>query len=169
MAQIIALQRGSVSIAHNSTTLLFTGPSTGSSTRLIVGYLGYICDFTFVNGYCTFSVLRSGAASPNYTMFAATYPAVPAKLVSFTPHNTRTGWHGNTNTTTENSPVLFAPNVAGINQAQCHSESANGPMRAFYNSDIMIGPSDAIYVSWFDNGGSARTANVQYCFLTVNE
>lgn len=169
MAQVIAIQRGALSMAHSTTTLVFTGPSTGTSTRVIVGYLGWTSNNATVYGYCNFSVLRSGASSPNYAMFAGTYPADAARTVSFSPHDTRTGWHGSAGSTTENSPILWNQSTAGLVGGTCLSTSGNGPNRAWFNSDILIGPSDAIYCTWFDNGGGSRTATVQYCFVTVNE
>ena len=169
MPQVIALQRGELSMAHNTTSLVFTGPSTGSSTRLIVGYLGWISDFSTVYGYCTFSVLRSGASSPNHSVFASTYPAGPAKTMSFSPHNTRTGWHGQATSGIMYCPVLSNPSDPGLLRSTCLSDFSGGGSRAFYNADILIGPSDAVYCSWYDNGGGSRAASVQYCFVTVNE
>jgi hypothetical protein len=135
----------------------------------MVGYLSWTSNFSTVYGYCTFSVLRNGASSPNYSVFASTYPGGSARTMTLTPHNTRTGWHGSSTSSTEISPILFNQSDAGLIGAACLSSSSSGPNRAFYNSDIMIGPSDAIYCSWFDNGGGNQTANVQYCFVTVNE
>lgn len=169
MPQVIAIQRGALSMTHNTTSLVFTGPSTGSATRIMVGYLSWTSNNATVYGYCTFSVLRSGASSPNFSVFASTYPAGPSRTMSFSPHNTRTGWHGSSTGTNEFSPCLYNPSSAGLIQSVCLSENTNGPNRAWYNSDIMIGPSDAVYCSWYDNGGGARAATVQYCFVTVNE
>lgn len=169
MAQVIAIQRGALSMTHNTTSLVFTGPSTGASTRIMVGYLSWTSNNASVYGYCTFSVLRSGASSPNYASFAASYPSDAARTVSFTPHDTRTGWHGPSGGSVEQSPILFNQGTAGLLGASCLSSSTNGPARAWYNTDILIGPSDAIYCSWFDNGGGSKAATVQYCFVTVNE
>ena len=169
MPQAIALQRGQLSMSNNTTSLVFTGPSTGSATRVIVGYLSWTTSAGLANGYCTFSVLRNGSASPNYSIFAASNGNYNTYTTSFSPHNVRTGWHASSTTTNENSPVLSNSSNAGLIGATCLMQTTAGPMLAFYNSDIMIGPSDAIYCSWSDNSGNARTATVQYCFVTVNE
>lgn len=166
MAQIIALRRGEVTIANYGTTLLFTGPSTGSATRLMVGYLSWTSNNSPVYGYCTFSVKRSG--SSYYVPFGATYNGSQARTQSLTPHDTRTGWNGNSSSNISQTPVLINLNSAGLIGAQGMT-SSGGISRAWYNSDVMIGPSDEVYCSWVDNGGSGFSAVVQYCIVTVNE
>lgn len=168
MPQTITLQRGEVTISNNTSTVLFTNGSSGTATRLVVGYLGYTSDFATVYGYCTFAVLRNGATSPNFNIIAATYPSDPARTVSFSPHDTANAWHGQATSTFEYSPV-FRNSTAGIVGASCLSASGNGPTRAFYNPNVMIGPSDVVYCGWSDNGGGNRAAVVQYCFTLITE
>lgn len=167
MAQTIALQRGAVTMSHNTTTSLFTNTSSGTSTRMMVGYLSYVSDFSSVYGYCTFSILRSGASSPNYSIFAASYPGGAARTIGFSPHDTTTGWHGNSGSAQENNPVFLNQGQAGLLAA--FSLSQTNPIKAMYISDVMLGPSDAVYCSWFDNGGGNRSAVVQYCLVLVTE
>ena len=166
MAQTIALQRGEVTMTSNTSTLLFTNTSSGTSTRVIVGYLSYNSDFANVSGYCTFSVLRSGEVSPNFSIFGAASPGNAAKSVTLSPHNVRTGWHGVSNSANDYTPTLNNTTNAGLIQA---TSLGSGGLKAFYNSDVMLGPSDAVYCSWFDNGGGSRAAIVQYCFVLVTE
>jgi hypothetical protein len=168
MAQSIALQRGEVTMVHNTSTLLFTNGSSGTATRLVVGYLSYTSNFSTVYGYCTFAVLRNGAASPNFSIIAATYPGNVSRTVAFSPHDTANGWHGQATGTFEYSPVLENPD-AGIIGARCLSASSPLPSRAFYNPNVMLGPSDGVFCGWFDNGGGSRSAVVQYCFTLITE
>lgn len=168
MAQTIALQRGEVTMSQNTTTLLFTNTSSGTSTRMMVGYLSYTSDFGSVYGACSFSILRSGASSPNYTTFAATYAGGAARTVGFSPSNTTTGWHGNSGSGSENTPVFINQGQAGIIAAFSLAQ-VGGPFKAMYLNDIMLGPSDAVYCSWYDNGGGSRSAVVQYCLVLVTE
>jgi hypothetical protein len=60
---------------------------------------------------------------------------------------------------------------AGLIQSVCFTTttSSGAPMNAFYNTDVMLGPSDAVYCAWFDNGGGGQSAIVQYCFVLVTE
>jgi len=90
--------------------------------------------------------------------------------MSLSPSNTRTGWHGQGISSAENAPVMVNTVNAGLIQSQCFNVTTSGaPMNAFYNTDVMLGPSDAIYCAWFDNGGGAQSAIVQYCFVLVTE
>jgi hypothetical protein len=167
MAQTIALQRGSVTLSNNTSTLLFTNTSSGTATRLIVGYLSYVSDFSTVYGYCSFGILRSGASSPNFSMFAGTSPGQPARAVSLSPNDTSSGWHGNSGSGTENVPTITGDGTGLVGVSSI--SVGNGPIVATYNKNVMLGPSDAIYCAWSDNGGGNRAAVVQYCFTLITE
>lgn len=167
MAQTIALQRGEVTLSAYTQTLLFTNTSSGTATRLVVGYLSWTSNFTSVYGMCAFGVLRSGAASPNFSIFAGTAGG-PATTGTFTPHNTGTGWHGQGVSSTENVPALYGQGASNpIGSASLYQGSS--PIMAWYNKNVMLGPSDQIYVSWYDNGGGNRAATIQYCFTLITE
>lgn len=168
MAQTIALQRGEVTMSNNTNTLLFTNTSSGTSTRMMVGYLSWTSDFSTVYGTLGFGVLRSGASSPNFSMFAANGAPNPRRTISFSPSNTRTGWHGQGVSSTEYSP-LMSNGAAGLIGSTPFGSSTSGVYNAFYNTDVMLGPSDAVYCGWLDNGGGANPAIVQYCFVLVTE
>jgi hypothetical protein len=88
--------------------------------------------------------------------------------MSLSPHDTLTGWNGNSSSTATNSPVFWS-NTVGMTRTQSIQVTGGNVGRAMYRSDVMIGPSDAVYCNWFDNGGFGYTAVVQYCFVTVNE
>jgi hypothetical protein len=167
MAQTIALQRGSVTLSNNTSTLLFTNTSSGTATRLIVGYLSYLSNFPTVSGHCTFGILRSGASSPNFSMFAGTYPGQLARQVNFSPNDTSSGWHGTSGGPIENNPTLTNDNTGLIGASSM--SVGNGPIVATYNKNVMLGPSDAIYCAWKDNGGGNRAAVIQYCFTLITE
>ena len=166
MAQTIALQRGQVTMSQNTSTLLFTNTSSGTSTRMMVGYLSYTSDFSTVYGACSFSILRSGESSPNFSTFAASTVGSAARSISFSPSDTRTGWHGSGTSTTEYSPIFVNQGQAGLLAAFSLSSNL---FRATYNNDVMLGPSDAVYCSWYDNGGGGQSAIVQYCFVLTTE
>ena len=168
MAQTISLQRGQVTMTQNTQTLLFTNISSGTATRMMVGYLSWTSDNSTVYGNCAFGVLRSGESSPNFSAFAAGGGAVARRTVSFSPSNTRTGWHGQGVSSTEYSP-LMSNGSAGLIQATCLGSNAGSPNNAYYNTDVMLGPSDAVYCAWYDNGGTGQSAIVQYCFVLVTE
>jgi len=167
MAQTIILQRGAVTMTHNTATLLFTNTASGTATRVIVGYLSFTSDFATVSGHCTFGILRSGAASPNFNIFAATYPGVTSRTISFSPNDTSSGWHQNSGGAVANNPALFNT-TAGLVGTSSMSTS-NGPIIGTYNKNVMLGPSDDVYCAWFDNGGGSRAAVVQYCFTLITE
>lgn len=167
MAQTIALQRGTVTLTQGASTLLFTNTSSGTATRVIVGYLSYTSNYSTVYGYCSFGILRSGASSPNFTMFAGTYPGQPSRTVSFSPNDTSSGWHGNSGGGTENNPT-FSNSGGGLISTSSISVG-NGPIVATYNKNVMLGPSDAIYAAWYDNGGGGNPAVIQYCFTLITE
>lgn len=168
MAQTIALQRGEVTMTQNTATLLFTNTSSGTATRMMVGYLSWTSDNPTVYGSCAFGILRNGESSPNFSAFAASSGPVTRRMVSFSPSNTRTGWHGQGISATEYSP-LMSNNSAGLVQATPFGSTTSGPYNAYYNTDVMLGPSDAVYCSWYDNGGTSQSAIVQYCFVLVTE
>lgn len=170
MAQTITLQRGELTLTHNTNSLVFTNGASGTATRMVVGYLSWTSNNSTVYGSCTFAVLRNGASTPNYSIFAATFVGDAARTMSFSPHDTTNGWHGQATGTFEYSPCLKNTLDAGIAGTPVSlSASANGPSRAFYNPDTMLGPSDAVYCAWYDNGGGARSAVIQYCFTLITE
>lgn len=170
MAQTITLQRGELTLANNTNSLVFTNGVGGIATRLVVGYLSWTSNNATVYGSCTFGVLRSGASSPNFSIIAACATGDARRTVSFSPHDTANGWHGQATGTFEYSPVLFNSGSAGIaGTPSCLSGSSNGPTRAYYNSNVMLGPSDAVYCAWFDNGGGNQSAVIQYCFSLITE
>ena len=168
MAQTIALQRGQVTMTQNTQTLLFTNTSSGTATRMMVGYLSWTSDNSTVYGACSFGILRSGESSPNFTAFAAGGGAAVRRMVSFSPSNTRTGWHGQGVSTTEYSP-LMSNTSADLIGSTCLGSNVGSPVNAYYNTDVMLGPSDAVYCGWYDNGGGGQSAIVQYCFVLVTE
>jgi hypothetical protein len=167
MAQTIALQRGEVTLSSGTNTLLFTNTSSGTSTRMMVGYLSWTSNFATVYGSLGFGVLRSGESSPNFSMFAATGAAAYKRTVTLSPSNTRTGWHGQDTSNVEYSP-LMSNDSAGLIGATSLGPINGSPYNGFYNTDVMLGPSDAIYCGWKDDG-SSRAAIVQYCFVLVTE
>jgi hypothetical protein len=167
MPQTISLQRGTVTLSNNTSTLLFTATASGTATRVIPGYLSYQSDFSTVYGYCTFGILRNGASSPNFVIIGATYPGSPARQVSLSPHDTASGWHGQGTSTTENVPVLVQTSTAGPIQTSAMNQGS--PIMGWFNRNIMIGPSDAFYCAWSDNGGGNRSAVVEYCFTLITE
>lgn len=167
MPQTITLNRGTVTLANNTSTLLFTSPSSGTATRVMPGYLSYQSNFSTVYGYCTFGILRDGASSPDFVIIGATYPGAAARQVSLSPHNTASGWHGSGTSSTENVPVFVQTSTAGPISAQAMYQGS--PIMGWFNKNIVIGPSDAFYCAWFDNGGGNRSAVVEYCFTLITE
>lgn len=167
MPQTVSIQRGEVTLAHNTSTLLFTTSSSGTATRVIPGYLSYQSNFSLVYGYCSFGLLRNGASSPDFTIIGATYPGDQARQLSLSPHDTATGWHGQGTSTTENIPVFVQQNTAG--PVWTSSMYQGAPIMGWFNRNIIIGPSDAFYAAWFDNGGNNRSAVIQYCFALITE
>lgn len=167
MAQTVTLHRGQITMSHNTTSLLFTATSSGTATRVIPGYLSYQSDFSTVYGYCSFGILRDGASSPDFVIIGGTYPGAPARQVSLSPHDTASGWHGSGTSSTENIPVLVQTGTAGPIQQQSMWQGT--PIMGWFNRKIMIGPSDAFYCSWYDNGGGNRAAVVEYCFTLITE
>lgn len=168
MAQTIALQRGEVTLSNNTSTLLFTNTSSGTSTRMMVGYLSFASNFSSVAGGCTFGILRSGESSPNFSLFAGS-AGYYNRFVTFSPSNTRSGWHGNSGGANENTPFMNSDGTTPLISGSCLSLSNNPARVAWYNTDVMLGPSDAVYCGWSDNGGGNRAAVIQYCIVLVTE
>jgi len=170
MAQTVTLQRGELTATHNTVNLLFTNAATGIATRMIPGYLSWTSDFASVFGYCTFGVLRSGASSPNYAIFAACYPAVAFRTVSFSPHDT-SGTFGTALANANNSVLLNNQGNAGLSTRPLSKLfiTSNDSAKAFYNPNVIIGPSDAVYCAWYDNGGGSQAAVIQYSFALITE
>jgi len=167
MAQTVTLHRGQITMSNNTTSLLFTATSSGTATRVIPGYLSYQSDFSTVYGTCSFGILRSGASSPDFVIIGGTYAGAPARQLSLSPHDTASGWHGNGTSTTENVPVLIQTGTAGPIQLTAMQQGS--PIMGWFNKSIIIGPSDAFYCSWNDNGGGNRAAVVEYCFTLITE
>jgi len=170
MAQTVTLQRGELTASHNTVTLLFTNAATGIATRMIPGYLSWTSNFASVSGYCTFGVLRSGAASPNYAIFAACFPAVAFRTVSFSPHDT-SGTFGAALASVNNSVLLNNQGNAGLADTpkSMVNITSNIATKAFFNPNVIIGPSDAVYCAWYDNGGGSQAAVIQYSFALITE
>ena len=167
MPQTVSIQRGEVTLAHNTSTLLFTATSSGTATRVIPGYLSYQSNFSTVYGYCSFGLLRSGASSPDFVIIGGTYPGSPARQLSLSPHDTATGWQGSAGSSTANVPVFAQTGSAG--PIWTPSMYQGSPIMGWFNRNIIIGPSDAFYAAWFDNGGNSRSAVIQYCFALITE
>ncbi|NBO56414.1 MAG: hypothetical protein EBU84_17890 [Actinobacteria bacterium] len=168
MAQTVTLQRGELTATHNTVNLLFTNAATGIATRMIPGYLSWTSNFATVFGYCTFGVLRSGAASPNYAIFAANYPSDAARTTSFSPHDT-TGTFGVALANANNSVLLYNDTAGLLNAKAIQFLTSNVASKAFFNPNVIIGPSDAVYCAWYDNGGGSRAAVIQYSFALITE
>lgn len=166
MTQTITLQRGSVTLASSATSLLFANSATGTATRLIIGYLSWTSDFPTVFGRCNFAVLRNGAASPNFNVFAANFSGGSAKTISYSPHDMTSGHHGQGVSSTEHVPAFFNTNTGMIGAS---AKAGGAAYMAIYNKYIIIGPSDEIHVSWFDNGGGSQPAVIQFCFTLITE
>lgn len=173
MAQTLVLQRGEVTASQNTTTLLFTNTASGTATRMVVGYLSWASDFSTVAGRCTFGVLRSGEVSPNFTIFAGSSGGTSSsfnRFITFLPSDHTSSWHGNINNAQENSVIMHS-NSAGTNAFKNYSclVTFGGGSAARYTTDVMLGPSDEVHVSWNDNGGNNRAAVIQFCILLVTE
>jgi hypothetical protein len=169
MPQTVTLQRGEISMTHNTTSLLFTSTSSGTATRVIPGYLSFQSDYSSTYGHCTFGILRNGASSPDFVVFAAT-TGTQTRQLHFTPHNTATGWHGQGASSVETSIVFgnFTSTIGMTRNVPAYLASGT-PTLAWYHKNLMIGPSDAFYCNWFDNGGSSNPAVVTYCFTLITE
>lgn len=163
MAQTIQLYRGQVTCTQGTTTTLFTNTSSGTATRLRIGYIGWQSNFSTVYGALTIGVLRSG--SSNYVAIGGSGGSTPSRFESFVPHNTSVAT-GSTNT--QSMPWLN--NASGVTLYQTNSLSqASNPSTAYYIADVMIGPSDQVAVGWYDNGGGSRAATVDYCIVGITE
>lgn len=169
MAQTVSIQRGEITMTHNTTSLLFTSTASGTASRVIPGYLSWIASGGTVAGHGSIGILRSGEVSPNFVLIAASYPSTLARTMSYSPHDTATGWGSISGVNTANSPILVNPNNAGPIQSQSMFQSGSGANMAWFNKYIVVGPSDAFYCGWFDNSGSARSAVFQYCFTFITE
>ena len=162
MAQTIQVYRGQVTCAQSSTTTLFTNTSSGTATRLRIGYIGWQSNFSLVYGSLSIGILRSG--SSNYVMIGGSNAAQPSRTEAFVPHNTSvTGYTGT-------SPYLpYLNNGSAVTLYGSSSLSSGQPATAYYVQDVMIGPSDQVAVGWFDNGGNNRSAVVDYCIVAITE
>lgn len=166
MAQTVTLHRGQVTLAASTSTILFTSTSSGTATRVIPGYLAWYSDFGTVYGYCTFGILRNGASSPNFSIIAATYPGTAVRQMSFSPHNTASGWHGQGTSNSEKVPVFTN---GTINPTGVGAMTEGNSTMAWFNKNLIIGPSDAFYAAWADTGGGNRAAIIEYCFTLITE
>ena len=163
MAQTIQLYRGQVTCTQGSTTTLFTNTSSGTATRLRIGYIGWQSNFSTVYGALSIGILRSG--SSNYVAIGASGGSNPARTESFVPHNTSITSGAGTSQT-----LPWLNNGSGVTLYQTNGLSqGNPPSSAFYIADVMIGPSDQVAVGWYDNGGGSRSAVVDYCMVAITE
>lgn len=163
MAQTIQIYRGQVTISQNTSATLFTNTSSGTATRLKVGYLGWQSNFNTVYGALSLGVLRSG--SSNYVAIGGQGGSNASKFVSFVPHNTSI-----TGGTSTNATFPFLTNAGDVNLINMSSlYQGNAPSSAYYISDVLIGPSDQIAIGWYDNGGGGRAAVVDYCIVGITE
>lgn len=163
MAQTIQLYRGQVTCTQGTTTTLFTNTSSGTATRLRIGYIGWQSNFSTVYGSLTIGVLRSG--SSNYIAIGGSGGSNATRTESFIPHNTSVV-AGSTNT--QSMPWLANGSTVNLYQTTSLSQTAT-PSTAFYIADVMIGPSDQVAVGWYDNGGGSRAATVDYCIVGITE
>ena len=167
MAQTITIQRGKVTLTSGSTTLLFTNGATGTASRLITGHLT-ISSTNLIQPAIGFAVLPSGLSSPDYSVFAGTIASAAARLFSATPHDAG-GQFYNTTSNFAVQPTFYNDtlNIQVIRSMATTTASAI-PTRFYYNTNVMIGPSDAIYVGYTDIS-AANSANVIYNFVIITE
>lgn len=169
MPQTISLQRGQVSLSSSTSSLVFTNSASGISTRLIPGYIMMRMNSADTGITCTFGVLRNGAAVGNEAVFAIANSQGGFNSTdgfSFSPHDAalNVSYAGGTST----SQFVKAIYDGGLLCNSMYFGTSNNAYQAYYNNDVMIGPSDAIYAYFRSNAGT-RTATVQYCFTLITE
>lgn len=173
MPQTIALQRGQITATSGTTNLVFTNTSSGTATRMKIGYLSWTSDFGGVVGRCTFGILRSGASSPNFTAFANAFDGDSGnRTVSFIPVTATMNYLPFLGSAANNSAYQqWLNNTAGILQTRSYifNSSSNGANYAIYVDDLMLGPSDQVHVAWNDSGAGSRAGIIQYCFVLITE
>lgn len=167
MAQTITLQRGTVTLTQDTTTLLFTNTSSGASSRIVTGYLSYAIA-AGASGYprLNLGVLRNGATSPNFSVFASANASSSIKAQSFISMDSLGAWKGNSNNYA--SPG-FSSTTTNLYGRECLDFAVSPRSSAYFLPSVMIGPSDAVYAGWYDNGGSSLSGVVQYCMAIITE
>jgi len=169
MPQTISLQRGQVSASSSTTNLVFTNSASGISTRLIPGYLMILVSSADTGIVCTFGVRRNGASAGNEAVFAIANSQGSFNATSgfsFSPHDTAQNieFPGS-----NQAPLSRAIWQGGMNARGFYFGSASpNAYVAYYNNNVMIGPSDAVYV-YFQSDAGTRTATIQYCFTLITE
>lgn len=168
MAQTITIQRGLISATSGSTTLLFTQSASGTASRLVVGYLT-VTSSNAIQPFASFAVLPSGQSSPNFSVFAACNAAADGtgRLFSATPHDAG-GFY--VDTYQNQKQPIFYNNLQNITltRSTWNTSGSAVPTKFFYNSNVMIGPSDSVHVGYSDpNGG--LSASIIYCFVIITE
>lgn len=160
MAQTIALYRGELTLTNQSVSTIFTNTSSGTATRLRVGYLSWQSDFATVSGYLTLSIVRNGGTA--YNPVGGTYPGgspTTARLVGFTSSDS---------VNVQNIGSIYGTGFSNTVAVTPYRTFAYGTI-AYYNSTIMIGPSDSVSLSWQDNGGGAQSCLATYCIVGITE
>jgi len=170
MAQTITLQRGELSVSSNTTTLVFTNSSSGTATRMIPGYLGMKMNASDSGVSCVFGVRRSGASAGTESVFAVGRTDGSFTQVngySFSPHDTAMqaiGVGGSSTTSFGQAITQGGLNVGAFN----FGSSTPNVSVAFKHNNVMIGPSDEVYVFFRSDSGS-RTATIQFCITLITE
>lgn len=170
MPQTITLQRGQISASSSSTNLVFTNSASGIATRLIPGYLGILVSSADTGVRCVFGVRRSGAIAGTESVFAIAFNQGSFNSTdgfSFSPHDTANQSMGvGGGSTTSQSQAIWQ---GGLNAYPFYyGSSTPNAFAAFKHNNVMIGPSDAVYV-YFQSDAGTRTATIQYCFTLITE
>jgi hypothetical protein len=156
MAQTVALYRGEITVASGTIATIFTNTSSGTATRLRVGWLSWICDVSTTSTRFALYVAPAGL----------TYSTVIGTIVPGA-----SGIRFQSALPLQGDPsiefVITSNQITGGNPTLITGAPATGNNRLFYIQDTMIGPGDVIKVGWQE--GASTAAIVSYCFTTITE
>lgn len=170
MPQTITLQRGQISASSSSTNLVFTNSASPIATRMVPGYLGVKLNSADTGLRCVFGVRRSGASAGSECVFAIADSQGSFNSTdgfSFSPHDTANQLMGvGGGSTSTQSQAIWQ---GGLNAYGFYfGSSTPNAYVALKHNNVIIGPSDEIYV-YFQSSAGTRTATIQYCFTLITE
>ena len=172
MAQTIAMQRGTSSIATGSNITLFT-QSSGTATRVICNWISFYAASQYANGARLSFNHSSSAGGSAQIGYAFLQNAGQSSQI--TPANNSVGpyqFRGDTTPAPING-FMYAASTASytgaINPANLQIYNPTSVTATQYMpSNLWMGPSDSLTAYWVDNG-NAVTINIAWSFTTITE
>jgi hypothetical protein len=176
MAQTIAIQRGTQSLASGTLTTLFT-QSGGTATRVIFSQITFASANSVDMYYPSVILIHASSSGPTNVIGLMKANSGSIYSLNFMPNGNATapnqfGYSGTGNA--YNGAVMLQqgnPNVymGGANPTNIsYSAATSGSNYCSYMpSNYWIGPSDSIKIKWYD--GNGNSCDVGWSMTTITE